>query len=45
MELASIMTYLMDSQTKNRQVIETKLSNHLEKIKSLLAIYEKNCRE
>lgn len=45
MELASVMTYLMDAQTKNRQVIEHKLSSHHERIKSMLAAYEKSTKE
>jgi len=41
MELASVMTYLMDTQSKNRQVIENKLNSHLDKVQALFKAYEK----
>ena len=34
-----MMTSLMDIQGKNRQVVEQKLNNHLEKVKSLFEVY------
>jgi hypothetical protein len=44
MELASVMTYLLDNQTKNRKVIENKLSSHIEKVRGLFTAYEKATR-
>ena len=45
MELASVMTYLMDGQMKNRQVVEQKLNSHLDKVKTIFEAYEKRARE
>jgi hypothetical protein len=45
MEIASVMTYLMAAQTKNRQVVEQKLISHLEKVKTIFEAYEKRARE
>lgn len=44
MELASVMTYLMDVQVKNRQVVEQKLNTHLEKVKSLFEVYAQTAK-
>lgn len=45
MELASVMTYLMDAQAKNRQVVEQKLNAHLDKVKASFDAYEKRAKE
>jgi len=45
MELASVMTCLMDAQLKNRQVVEKKLNSHIDKVKGIFEEYEKCARE
>lgn len=45
MELASVMTCLMDAQLKNRQVVEKKLNSHIDKVKGIFEEYEKRARE
>ena len=45
MELASVMTCLMDAQLKNRQVVEKKLNSHIDKVKGIFEAYEKRARE